>query len=56
MGGLKCHVEYLKKHFNQAVITYHSSILLHEITALDRLHNSLPELQWQERVVYYSQL
>ena len=34
-------MEYLKKHFNQAVITFHLSISLHKIPDLDRLHNSL---------------
>jgi len=34
-------MEYFKKHFNRAVITFHSSISLHKITDLDGLHNSL---------------
>lgn len=34
-------MQYFKKHFNQAVITFHSSTGLHKIPDLDRLRSSL---------------
>lgn len=39
---------YFKKHFSQAVITFHSPISLHKIPGLGRLHNSLAGIAMAE--------